>query len=241
MEESGNGGIMIPEMKMIARVRSDFGEKFGIPRQSGMVPSLRSEIIFEPGYRDVNALKGLEGFSHIWILWLFSAAVRDSWSPTVRPPRLGGDVRMGVFATRSPFRPNPIGLSCVRLEEIRDSLGEGKILVVSGADMMDGTPVLDIKPYIAFTDSRPEASAGFLKEKDMPLLKVDFPEELLHRLPQEKRGPALEVLSQDPRPRYQEDPERVYGMIFAGMNIRFRVCQGVLTVCQVSGEEECSR
>ena len=221
------------DMKIIARIQSDFPEKFGIPRQSGIVPDLRSRIVFEPEYRDGNALKGIGEFSHLWLIWVFSENMRDTWSPTVRPPRLGGNERIGVFATRSPFRPNPIGLSCVKLEQILDLPGKGKVLEVSGADLMDGTPILDIKPYLPFTDSRPEALSGFTQRGDMSLLKVVFPEKLRRKLPEEKQKAAAQVLAQDPRPRYQEDPERIYGMTFAGSDIRFRVEDHVLTVCSV--------
>ena len=210
------------EMKVIARIRSDFPEKFGIPRQSGLVPQLRAKIIFEPEFRNADALRGIEGFSHLWLIWQFSAAVRETWSPTVRPPRLGGNERVGVFATRSPFRPNAIGLSCVRLEGIAHEEGLGDVLLVSGADLMDGTPIYDIKPYLPYADAHPEARGGFA-----PLPKetvaVDCPPELLAALPEGQREALLGVLAQDPRPQYQNDPERVYGMSFGGWDVRFRV------------------
>ena len=223
----------LPDMKVIAHIESDFPEKFGIPRQSGLIGELRSRIVFEPAYRDANALKGLEEFSHLWLIWLFSETICENWSPTVRPPRLGGEERMGVFATRSPFRPNPIGLSCVKLEEIRTVPNKGQVLEISGADLMDGTPILDIKPYLPFCDSHPDALHGFTDRGRMDLLTVDFPEDLLRRLPEEKREAACKVLAQDPRPRYQDDPERIYGLSFAGYNIRFRIENEELTVCEV--------
>ena len=220
-------------MKIIARIRSDFPTKFGIPRQSGLVRELKSTIVFEPEYRDENALRGLEQFSHLWLVWQFSEAVREDWKPTVRPPRLGGNTRVGVFATRSPFRPNPIGLTSVRLEAIEHSSGEGTVLVVSGADLMDGTPILDIKPYIPFTDVHADASDGYTAQTITHSLEVHFPEELLHLVPAEKRSALIGVLSQDPRPSYQEDAERIYGFAFAGQEIRFRVCGEKLTVMEV--------
>lgn len=190
---------MIP-MEIIATIRSDFPTKFGIPRQSGLVEELRATVVFEPEYRSPDALRGLEDFSHLWLIWQFSEAVRDKWSPTVRPPRLGGNARMGVFATRSPFRPNPIGLSCVRLEGIRRDPELGCVLEVSGADLMDGTPILDIKPYIPYADCRPEASGGFTGNSGGATLAVDFPPELLERVPADKRAALTGVLSRDPRP-----------------------------------------
>ena len=220
---------MIP-MEIIATIRSDFPTKFGIPRQSGLVEELRATVVFEPEYRSPDALRGLEDFSHLWLIWQFSEAVRDKWSPTVRPPRLGGNTRMGVFATRSPFRPNPIGLSCVRLEGIRRDPELGHVLEVSGADLMDGTPILDIKPYIPYADCRPEASGGFTGSGGGTTLAVDFPAALLERVPADKRAALTGVLSRDPRPPYQHDPERVYGLDFAGVNIRFTVDGDTLTV-----------
>ena len=220
---------MIP-MHIIARIRSDFPTKFGIPRQSGLVEDLRATVVFEPEYRNPDALRGLEGFSHIWLIWQFSQAVRDGWSPTVRPPRLGGNTRMGVFATRSPFRPNPIGLSCVRLVGMEKDPELGHVLVVAGADLMDGTPILDIKPYLPYADSHPEALGGFTGNVGGKVLEVEFPPELLSQVPEDKREALIGVLSRDPRPSYQHDPERVYGMAFAGLEVRFSVDGDVLHV-----------
>ena len=220
---------MIP-MHIIARIRSDFPTKFGIPRQSGLVEDLRATVVFEPDYRNPDALRGLEEFSHLWLIWQFSQAVRDTWSPTVRPPRLGGNARMGVFATRSPFRPNPIGLSCVRLVGMEKDLELGHVLVVAGADLMDGTPILDIKPYLPYADSHPEALGGFTGNVGGKVLEVDFPPELLDKVPEDKREALVGVLSRDPRPSYQHDPERVYGMAFAGLEVRFSVDGNVLHV-----------
>ena len=222
----------------IGRVHSDFHNKFGIPRQSGLVEELRSVLVFEPPYRDPTALRGLDGFSHLWLLWQFSAAVRQGWSPTVRPPRLGGNTRMGVFATRSPFRPNNIGLSCVRLLEIRQDAAQGPVLVLGGADLMDGTPVLDIKPYLPHADCRPEATGGFAAPLAARALAVDCPPALLQRLPAEKRAALLGVLSQDPRPAYQSDPARIYGFSFAGFEVRFSVREDRLTVQDILPENE---
>jgi len=223
---------MIP-MEIIATIRSDFPTKFGIPRQSGLVEELRATVVFEPEYRSPDALRGLEDFSHLWLIWQFSEAVRDKWSPTVRPPRLGGNTRMGVFATRSPFRPNPIGLSCVRLEGIRREPELGHVLEVSGADLMDGTPILDLKPYLPYADAHPEAAGGFTDGYQGYRLEVNFPPELLAAVPLENREALQGVLAQDPRPSYQADPQRVYGMAFGGQNIRFTVAEGVLTVVAV--------
>ena len=220
---------MIP-MHIIARIRSDFPTKFGIPRQSGLVENLRATVVFEPEYRNPDALRGLEEFSHLWLIWQFSQAVRDTWSPTVRPPRLGGNTRMGVFATRSPFRPNPIGLSCVRLVGMEKDPELGHVLVVAGADLMDGTPILDIKPYLPYADSHPEALGGFTGNVEGKVLEVEFPPELLERVPEDKREALIGVLSRDPRPSYQHDPERVYGMAFAGLEVRFSVDGDVLHV-----------
>ncbi len=217
-------------MKVVARIRSDFPTKFGIPRQSGLADSLRATVVFEPPYRNPDALRGLEGFSHIWLIWAFSEAVRSDWSPTVRPPRLGGNRRLGVFATRSPFRPNPLGLSCVRLEGIGQDPVLGPVLHVAGADLMDGTPIFDIKPYLPYADSRPEAVGGFAAEPPEAMLSVDCPAALLERLPEARRAGLLEVLAQDPRPRYQQEPERVYGFGFAGCEVRFTVDGDRLTV-----------
>lgn len=218
----------------VARIRSDFPTKFGIPRQSGLVQALRSEVVFEPEFRNDDALRGIEGFSHLWLLWEFSAARRETWSPTVRPPRLGGDERVGVFASRSPFRPNPIGLSCVKLEEIRRTSDVGTVLVVSGADLMDGTPIFDIKPYLPYADAHPEARGGFAQDAPKPALTVDFPTDLLALIPEGRREALCSVLALDPRPAYQEDPERVYGMAFAGLNVRFTVREGTLTVREIA-------
>lgn len=220
-------------MKIIAKIHTDFSEKFGIPRQSGIVPQLKGTIVFEPEYRNPHAVMGLEGYSHIWLIWQFSKAVRKEWSPTVLPPRLGGKTRMGVFATRSPFRPNPIGLSSVRLERVEIDPQLGPVLHVAGADLLDQTPIYDIKPYIAYADSHPDAVSGFADQVKDYALKVEFPKNLLALLPQEKREAALGILAQDPRPSYQHDPERRYGVAFAGFDIRFHVADGVLTVCEV--------
>ena len=216
------------EMKPIATIRTPFPTKFGIPRQSGILDMLESRIVFEKEYRVKDALRGLEDFSHVWLIWVFSEAVREEWSPTVRPPRLGGNTRMGVFATRSPFRPNPIGLSCVKLLRI-----EGNELVVSGADLMDGTPILDIKPYLPFADAKPDASGGFAEPLREYALQVEFPEPLLTKVPPQYRAPLREILAQDPRPAYQQDPTRVYGFPFADLEIRFTVRDGILTVVQI--------
>lgn len=221
-------------MKIIAKMRSDFATKFGIPRQSGLVDSLRSTIVFEPEFRNADALRGIEDFSHLWIIWQFSEAVREDWSPTVRPPRLGGNTRLGVFATRSPFRPNAIGLSSVRLIGVEHTKNMGTVLHVAGADLMDGTPILDIKPYIPYGDCHPEATGGFTDTAGDFLLTVDFPETLLEKLPEDKRQPAKDVLSHDPRPSYQRKPERIYGVTFAGFDLRFQVQDSTLTVIDVT-------
>ena len=220
-------------MRPVARIRSDFPEKFGIPRQSGVVESLEAKIVFVPEFRVMDAVRGLEDFSHIWLIWEFSEAVRDTWSPTVRPPRLGGNVRMGVFATRSPFRPNPIGLSCVKLLKVEQDEALGPVLTVAGADLMDGTPIYDIKPYIPYADCHPEAMGGFTTKVDMKPLNVDFPAELLDKVPQEKRDALIGVLEQDPRPRYQKDPGRIYGLSFAGLEVKFSVEAQTLTVKEI--------
>ena len=221
-------------MKTIARIHTDFPTKFGIPRQSGIIASLQATIVFEPEYRNPDAVRGLEDFSHIWLLWQFSEAVRNDWSPTVRPPRLGGNVRKGVFATRSPFRPNPIGLSSVKLEKVEIDPKFGPILHVSGADLMDGTPIYDIKPYIAYTDSHPEAVSGFATTPAEYLLEVNFPESLLQKVPESQRKSLTAVLAHDPRPQYQDDPDRVYGMAFGGMEVKFKVEERLLTVVEVN-------
>lgn len=221
-------------MKTIARIHTDFPTKFGIPRQSGIIASLQATIVFEPEYRNPDAVRGLEDFSHIWLLWQFSEAVRDDWSPTVRPPRLGGNVRKGVFATRSPFRPNPIGLSSVKLEKMEIDPKFGPILHVSGADLMDGTPIYDIKPYIAYTDSHPEAVSGFATTPAEFLLEVVFSESLLQKVPESQRKSLTDVLAHDPRPQYQDDPDRIYGMAFGGMEVKFKVEERLLTVVEVN-------
>ena len=220
-------------IQIIARMRSDFATKFGIPRQSGLVEELRSTIVFEPEFRNPDALRGIEDFSHLWIIWQFSEAVRQDWSPTVRPPRLGGNIRLGVFATRSPFRPNSLGLSSVKLLGVEHTEEYGTVLHVGGADLMDGTPIFDIKPYIPYGDCHPDATGGFTDTAGDFLLKVEFPEDMLTKLPEEKRAAALGVLSHDPRPSYQRKPGRVYGLTFAGFDIRFTVDADSLTVCEV--------
>lgn len=221
-------------IQAIAHMKSDFPTKFGIPRQSGLVVALRSTIVFEPEFRNPDALRGIEDFSHLWLIWQFSQAVRQDWSPTVRPPRLGGNVRMGVFSTRSPFRPNSLGLSCVRLLEVEETREFGTVLHVGGADLMDGTPIFDIKPYIPYGDAHPEAAGGFTDHAGDYLLKVDFPNDLLNRVPSDKHQALLGVLSHDPRPSYQRNPDRVYGLTFAGCNIRFTVKDGTLTVTEIT-------
>ncbi len=225
--------MTVSPMNIIARIHSDFPTKFGIPRQSGLVDSLQASIVFQPEYRNPDALRGLEGFSHIWLIWQFSQAVRDTWSPTVRPPRLGGNVRMGVFATRSPFRPNPIGLSCVKLTGVEQHPELGPVLHVTGADLMDATPILDIKPYVPYADSHPEASGGFAGPDGGETLEVDVPPRWLALVPPNKQAPLLGVLAHDPRPSYQRDPGRVYGLDFAGLNVRFAVAGRVLTVLEI--------
>ena len=214
-------------------MRSDFATKFGIPRQSGLVQELHSTIVFEPEFRNPDALRGIEDFSHLWIIWQFSEAVRTGWSPTVRPPRLGGNTRMGVFATRSPFRPNNLGLSSVKLLGVEHTQEYGTVLHVGGADLMDGTPIFDIKPYIPYGDCHPEATGGFTDTAGEFLLQVDFPPALRIILPQDKQAAAIGVLSHDPRPSYQRKPDRVYGITFAGFDIRFTVKDDTLTVIAV--------
>lgn len=220
-------------MQIIAQIQNQFSTKFGIPRQSGLVTALQSRILFTPPYRNADALRGLEEFSHIWLIWQFSEAIRKNWSPTVRPPRLGGNVRMGVFATRSPFRPNPIGLSVVKLEKIVYHGTDAPYLIVSGADLMDGTPIYDIKPYLPHIDSHPEAAGGFAVPAAEHQLTVQFPEQWLRLVPADLQQGLIQVLEQDPRPAYQHDPERVYGFPFAGLEIRFVVAGDILTVCGV--------
>ncbi len=224
-------------MKIIAHIENDFSTKFGIPRQSGLVNSLRSRIVFAPEYRNSDAFRGLEDFSHVWLIWEFSQAVRQKWSPTVRPPRLGGNTRMGVFATRSPFRPNPVGLSAVQLEEVVLHGADAPYLVVSGADLMNGTPIYDIKPYLPHIDSHPDARGGFAVPAAEHRLKVVFPEQWLEKVPEQLRDGLTEVLAQDPRPSYQHDPERVYGFGFARLEVKFTVDGDVLTVCGVTAQK----
>ena len=221
-------------MQVIARMHSDFATKFGIPRQSGLVEELRSTIVFEPEFRNSDALRGIEDFSHLWIIWQFSEAVRQGWSPTVRPPRLGGNTRMGVFATRSPFRPNNMGLSSVKLLGVEHTTEFGTVLHVGGADLMDGTPIFDVKPYIAYSDCHTEATGGFTDNAGDFLLEVDFPSELLKILPVSKQEAAVGILSHDPRPSYQKNSDRIYGLTFAGFDIRFQVKDDILTVIEVN-------
>ncbi|MCI9011708.1 MAG: tRNA (N6-threonylcarbamoyladenosine(37)-N6)-methyltransferase TrmO [Oscillibacter sp.] len=220
-------------MKTIARIRSDFAGKFGVPRQSGLVEALEARVVFEPEYRNPAALRGLEGFSHIWLVWVFDQAVRAEWSPTVRPPRLGGNARLGVFATRSPFRPNPIALSAVTLAGMEETREWGTVLRVRGADLMDGTPILDIKPYLPYADCRPEAVGGFASAPAGETLAVECLPELWEKVPPQRREALRAVLALDPRPRYQDDPGRVYGFGFAGLEVRFSVEGGVLRVREI--------
>ncbi len=221
-------------MKIIARIHTDFPDKFGIPRQSGLLNMLESKIVFEPEFRSPEALRGIEQWSHLWLIWEFSESVREDWSPTVRPPRLGGNTRVGVFATRSPFRPNPLGLSCVKLLRVEQTAGEGTVLYVSGADMLDGTPIYDIKPYLPYADAHPDAEGGFAEEVFGAKLTVNFPDELKSRLPESKREAAVALLAEDPRPAVrQRDSDRIFGFGFAGYEIKFSVSEGVLTVVSV--------
>ena len=224
------------EIRPIAHIRSDFPEKFGIPRQSGLVESLEARVVFTPEFRNPDALRGVEGFSHLWLIWEFSQAKRESCSTTVRPPRLGGNARLGVFATRSPFRPNPLGLSCVRLLRVEESRDEGTLLRVAGADLLDGTPIYDIKPYLPYADSHPEALGGFAATPAGEVLEVIIPQDMLERVPADRRKALRGVLAQDPRPHYQNDPERVYGFGFAGMEVKFSVDGTRLTVRDISAE-----
>lgn len=217
-------------LRPIGYIRSDFKEKFGIPRQSGRAPSLTAEIVFYPEYKNVEALREIEGFSHLWLLFDFSLAHREEWSPTVRPPRLGGNRRVGVFASRSPFRPNPIGLSCVRLIGVEEREKEGCVLIVAGADILDGTPIFDIKPYLPFADCHIDATAGYAAEGEKHSLHVVFPPKLLEKIPEQKRQGLLECLADDPRPSYQEDPVRIYGMHFSDFEIKFTVKEDTLFV-----------
>ncbi len=227
-------------MNIIAKIHTDFKEKFGIPRQSGIADECIGRIVFEPEYRNPDALRGIEGYSHLWLIWEFSEVVRDmkktgkEWSPTVRPPRLGGNKRMGVFATRSPFRPNPIGLSSVRLISVEHTEKEGDVLVVGGADMLDGTPIYDIKPYLAYTDSHPDAACGFADGVRDYRLRVEIPDELLIRVKEESRSSLIRILEDDPRPSYKEDGEREYGMRFAEYEVFFKVKDGVLKVTKIT-------
>lgn len=220
-------------MRPVAYIKSDFTSKFGIPRQSGLIEDLEAQIVFAPEYRNPDALRGIEEFSHLWLIWEFSQAIRKEWSPTVRPPKLGGNIRKGVFATRSPFRPNPIGLSSVRLTKVTLDTPEGPILHVQGADLLDGTPIYDIKPYLPYADSHPEASGGFAAAHAEDHLAVQISKELLDKVPLNKQTALQQVLALDPRPGYQEDPDRIYGFPFAGMEIKFRVIDGILQVCAI--------
>ena len=217
-------------VKIIGHIHTEFATKFGVPRQSGLAPDLMAKIVFEPEYRNADALRGLQDYSHLWLIWQFSRAVRGTWSPTVRPPRLGGNTRMGVFATRSPFRPNPLGLSSVKLEAIEHRPDVGPVLIVRGADLMDGTPIYDIKPYLPYADCHPDAAEGFTGQTRFHHLQVVFPPELLARVPQDDRDSLTGVLASDPRPSYQHDPERIYGMEFSGLEVHFMVNGEVLTV-----------
>jgi len=225
-------------MKIIAHIRTDFVTKFGIPRQSGLVDAIKGIIVFEPEYRNPDALRGLDGFSHIWLIWQFSEAIRETWSPTVRPPRLGGNERTGVFATRSPFRPNAIGLSSVKLEGIELHADLGPILHVSGVDLLNNTPIYDIKPYLPYTDSHPEAVGGFTENIKNYKLEVEFPEQLLGLIPEEGREAILGILEQDPRPSYQKDPTRIYGLEFRGFDVQFTVRDNLLSVCNVKNNKD---
>lgn len=223
---------MKAEINIIAHIHTDFTSKFGIPRQSGLVDELEATIVFEPEYRNPDALRGIEEYSHLWLLWQFSECMDKEWSPTVRPPRLGGNKRMGVFATRSPFRPNPIGLSSVKLLGIEKTEKHGTVLRVAGADLLDGTPIYDIKPYLPYVDSHPEAINGFALNKKEGCLSVEFPDDLLKKIPSEKQAALKAVLAQDPRPAYQNEPERIYGIEFAGFDIRFKVDGNILSVIE---------
>lgn len=221
------------QMEPIAHIENAMDTKFGIPRQSGLVEELQGTVIFEPEYRDPQALRGLEEFSHIWLLWEFSETKRTTWSPTVRPPRLGGNARMGVFATRSPFRPNPIGLSCVKLIGVQNDPVKGHVLQIAGEDLMNGTPIYDIKPYLPYADSHPEATGGFTDMVERQTLQVEISPDLEYKIPSHQREALYGILAQDPRPSYQQDPERIYGMSYGGRDIRFQVSDGVLRVLAV--------
>lgn len=226
--------MVTQELRAIASIRSDFHEKFGIPRQSGLIHQMISTVVFEPEYRNPDAFREIEGFSHLWLIWQFSKALREDWSPTVRPPRLGGNTRIGVFASRSPFRPNPLGLSCVKLERYRVDPVLGPVLEISGADLLDGTPIFDVKPYLPYADCRPDAVGGFAADAPEPRLQVEFSDTALHAVPPETMAVLREILALDPRPSYHHDPERIYGMSFAGMEIRFRVVNSTLTVLEAA-------
>ncbi len=221
----------------IARIYTDFPDKFGIPRQSGRVPELTGRIVFEPRFRSPDAVRGMEGYSHLWLIWQFSQNTGNGWNATVRPPRLGGNTRMGVFATRSPFRPNSLGLSVVKIEDICPESGDGPVITVSGVDMVDGTPIFDIKPYLPHVDAIPEAAGGFAREAEEYGLYVNCSDDLLASIPEEKRQALIGVLREDPRPAYQDDPQRVYGFAFAGYEVRFRVSGGELTVVSIEKKE----
>ena len=221
------------QTKVIARIRTDLPEKFGLPRQGCLIPELQGKIVFEPEFRSRDAVRGLDGYSHLWLIWQFSEAVRDTWSPLVRPPRLGGNEKMGVFATRSPFRPNAIGLSCVELEKVEMTKDLGPVIWVRGVDLMDGTPIFDIKPYLAYADSRPDAVGGWTDVVERKYLQVECSEELLQKLHPAQHKALLAILANDPRPRYQEDPQRIYGLTFAGWNVKFRVEGETLYVTEV--------
>lgn len=227
----------MPEIKAIARIKSPFKTKFGIPRQSGVAEAVRAQIVFEPEYRNPDAVRGLAEYSHIWLIWQFSEAVRDTWSPTVRPPRLGGNVHVGVFATRSPFRPNSLGLSSVELERVELTPDRGPVLHIKGADLMDGTPIFDIKPYITYADSHADATGGFTARAEFHTLKVELSEALCAQMSADTKTALIQVLSNDPRPQYHDDPERVYGFVFAGFEVKFKVNGDMLTVTDVKKEE----
>lgn len=220
-------------IRPIAHIHCDFKEKFGIPRQSGLIDSARAKIVFLPEYRNPDALRGLDGYTHLWLLWQFSEAVRSEWSPTVRPPRLGGNKRMGVFASRSPFRPNPIGLSSVKIVSIDLNTSKGPIIEVAGADLLDGTPIYDIKPYLAYTDSHPDAASGFALTSDAPKLDVEISEEILEKIPADLHQSIIDILAEDPRPGYQDDPSRIYTMQYATLEICFKVEGSTLTVTEI--------
>ena len=224
------------ELKVIARIENAYTSKFGVPRQSGLVEEVVSRIVFEPEYRAAEALRGLEGFTHLWLIWGFHEAAREEWRPTVRPPRLGGNTRVGVFATRSPYRPNPLGLSSVRLTGMERTADRGTVLMVAGADLMNGTPIYDVKPYLPSADCHPEAAGGFAEQREKRRVRVEIPETEGRQLPETDREALRRVLAEDPRPAYQEDPERVYAFEFAGRNVRFRVAEGLLTVLEIGKE-----